>query len=114
MQQCDVGVPRRAGVDTEPEGMVRRQTEVIRGTGIDEGEPAGGIRVPGVGRDLVERGLQLGRKRADVRGVNHRRQIYGALTGWQWPTPPFLFFLMKTSEPVSRAQADWASARRPS
>src|SRR6266478_2026505 len=25
------------------------------------------------------------RKRADVRGVNHERQIYGALTGWQLP-----------------------------
>src|SRR6267143_1098714 len=25
------------------------------------------------------------RKRADVRGVNHRRQIYGALASWQLP-----------------------------
>ena len=36
--------------------------------------------------EVEERGLQLRRKRADVRGVNHRRQIYSALTGWQLPT----------------------------
>src|SRR5258705_13230352 len=109
-----MGAPRGAGWIPQAEGWVPGETGVIRGPGIDEGDPAGGIRVPGVGRDLIERGLQLRRKRAAVRGVNHRRQIYGPLTGWQWPTPPFLFFLRRTSEPVSRAQVDWASARRPS
>src|SRR4029077_11365683 len=87
MHKRDMGVARGAGVDPQAQRMVTRETEVIRATGIDEGEPARGIRVPGVGRDLIERGLQLRRKRADVRGVNHRRQIYGPLTGWQWPTP---------------------------
>ena len=77
MQQRDMGVPRCARVDSQAQRMVTRETEVIRAAGVDEGEPAGGIRVPGVGRDLVERGLQL-------RGVNHERQIYGALPGWQW------------------------------
>src|SRR5690349_12915745 len=87
MHKRDMGVPRGAGVDPQAQWMVTREAEVIRTTGIDEGEPARGIRVPGVGRDLVERRLQLRRKRADVRGINHRRQIYGPLTGWQWPTP---------------------------
>src|SRR5689334_25400175 len=86
MHKRDMGVPRGAGVDPQAQWMVTREAEVIRTTGIDEGEPAGGVRVPGVGRDLVERRLQLRRKRADVRGINHRRQIYGPLTGWQWPT----------------------------
>src|SRR5882724_3556526 len=71
MQQCDMGVPRGAGVDPQAQRMVTGETEVIRGTRIYEREPAGGIRVPGVGRDLVERGLQL-------RSVNHECEIYGA------------------------------------
>src|SRR5690242_16815628 len=79
MQQRDMGVPRSPGVDPQAQRMVGRETEVVRAAGIDEREPAAGIRVPGVGRDLVERGLQL-------RGVNHERQIYGALAGWQLPT----------------------------
>src|SRR5690349_7090648 len=87
MQQGDMGVPRGAGVDAQAQRMVTRETEVIRAASIDEREPARGVRVPGVGRDLVERGLQLRRKQGDVRGVNHRRQIYGPLAGWQWPTP---------------------------
>src|SRR5258705_9520710 len=82
-----MGAPRGAGWIPQAEGWVPGETGVIRGPGIDEGDPAGGIRVPGVGRDPVERGLQLRRKRAAVRGVNHRPQIYGPLTGWQWPTP---------------------------
>jgi hypothetical protein len=44
---------------------------------IDEGEPAGRSPVPGVGRNLVERGLQLGLERSDVRDVSHDREIYG-------------------------------------
>src|ERR1043166_8763064 len=79
MQQGDMGVPRGAGVDAQAQRMVTRETEVIRAASIDEREAARGIRVPGVGRDLGERGLEL-------RGVNHERQIYGALAGWQLPT----------------------------
>src|SRR3989442_3944147 len=86
MQKCEMGVPRRLRLGTESKRMAARETEVVRAACIDESEPTRGIRVPGVGRDLVERGLQLRRKRADVRGVNHRRQIYSALTGWQLPT----------------------------
>src|SRR5437773_6389867 len=86
MHKCKMGVPGSVRLGTESQRMVARQTEVVRAACIDEREPAGRIRVPGVGRDLVERGLQVRLKRADVRGINHRRQIYGALTGWQWPT----------------------------
>src|SRR6266849_4517781 len=86
MHKCEMGVPRRVRLGTESKRMVARETEVVRAACIDEREPAGGIRVPCVGRNLVERGLQLRLKRADVRGVNHERQIYGALTGWQLPT----------------------------
>ena len=71
MHKCEMGVPRRVRLGTESKRMVARETEVVRAACIDEGEPAGGIRVPGVGRNLIERGLQL-------RGVNHERQIYRA------------------------------------
>src|SRR5436190_6164852 len=93
MQKCKMGVPGRVRLGTESQRMVARQTEVVGAACIDEREPAGGVRVPGVSRNLVECGLQLRLTRADVRGVDHWRQIYGAVTGWQWPTglsPPFL------------------------
>ena len=77
MQEGEKGVPRGAGLDTESQRMVARETEVIRATRIDEGEPAGRCRVPGVGRNLVEGGLQLRLERCDVRDVNHEPEIYG-------------------------------------
>jgi hypothetical protein len=40
MQQWDVGVPRRANVDTETQGMIFRKTKVIRSSFIHEGERA--------------------------------------------------------------------------
>src|SRR6266481_6560603 len=102
MHKCKMGVPRRVRLGNESQRMVARETEVVRGACIDEGEPAGGIRVPGVGRDLVERGLQL-------RGVNHERQIYGARQSLgNCPG------LRDSCCDVNRARADWASARRSS
>src|SRR6476661_6671228 len=65
MQECEMGIPRGAGFDTESHRMVARETEVIRATRIDEGEPAGRTRIPGVGRNLVEGGLQLRLERSD-------------------------------------------------
>src|SRR5689334_1523839 len=79
MQQCDMGVPRGARVDSQAQRMVAPETEVVRAARVDEREPTGRIGVPGVGRDLIERGLQL-------RGVDHERQIYGAPASWQLPT----------------------------
>jgi len=58
--------------------MVRRQTDVIRTPFIHEGEPAGRSGVPRVSRNLIERGLQLRRKRASVRGVNHEPHPHSA------------------------------------
>jgi len=43
---------------------------------IYEGEPASRSRIPGVGRNLVEGGLQLRLERSDVRDVSHEDQIY--------------------------------------
>src|SRR5207245_6422224 len=71
MQEREMGVPRGAGVDPQAERMVAREAEVVRAACIDECEPARGIRVPGVGRDLVERGLER-------RRVRRGREIYGA------------------------------------
>src|SRR5258708_12116215 len=53
MHKCKMGVPRRVRLGTESQRMVARETEVVRGACIDEGEPAGGIPVPGLGRDLI-------------------------------------------------------------
>src|SRR5690349_4990349 len=75
MHKCEMGVPCRVRLGTESKGMVARETEVVAAACIDESEPPGRSRVPGVGRDLVERGLQLRLKGADVRSVNHRCQI---------------------------------------
>ena len=67
MQEHKMGVPRGPGVDPQAQRMVRRETEVLPAARIDECQPTGGIRVPGVGGDLVERGLQLRLERADRR-----------------------------------------------
>src|SRR5690242_16890180 len=71
MHKCEMGVPRGSGVDPQAQWMITREPEVVRAACIDEREPAAGIRVPGVGGDPVEGGAQL-------RGVDHGRQIYGA------------------------------------
>src|SRR5689334_4496110 len=78
MQECEMGVPRGPGLDTESQQMVAREAEVIRASRIYEDEPAGRSRVPGVGRNLVEGGLQLRLERCDVRDVSHEPEIYGA------------------------------------
>src|SRR6185295_9739188 len=75
MQEGEMGVPRGAGVDSQAQRMVMRESEVLAAARIDEGEPAGGKSVPGVGGNLVERGPQVRRERAGVRVVNHELHI---------------------------------------
>src|ERR1700759_3567400 len=64
MQKRDMGVPLRANVDAEAQGMILRKTKVVGGPPVDEGETAGRRRVPGMRGNHVQRGLQLcGRSR---------------------------------------------------
>ena len=54
-----MGIPRSDDVDSETEGMVLRETEVVRSSFIHEGERAGRSSVPGIRRNYIESGLQL-------------------------------------------------------
>src|ERR1700751_3590234 len=67
-----MGIPRCTVVDAESEGIVFRQTEVVRRTFIHEGECTGGNSVPGMRRNHVERGLQL----CFERGMLRRKALY--------------------------------------
>src|SRR5579863_6930877 len=58
MQQRDMGVPGGARVDSEPKGMILRQTHVIGTPRIHEGESAARRRVPRVRWNHIESGLQ--------------------------------------------------------
>src|SRR5580658_10454583 len=60
MQKPDMGVPRYADVDAETQGMIFRKTKVVRSSFIHEGEAAGRICVPGIRRNYIQSGLQLG------------------------------------------------------
>src|ERR1700752_4420466 len=62
MQQRDMSVPLCANVDAETQGMIFRKAKVIRSSFIHEGEPAGRSRVPGIRRNHVQSGSQLGRE----------------------------------------------------
>src|SRR5260370_18993479 len=64
-----------APLPSDPLPDVSRATQQLDTPFIHEGEPAGRSGVPRVGRNLIERGLQLRRKRANVRGVNHELHI---------------------------------------
>src|ERR1700756_500817 len=59
MQKRDMGVPRRAGIDTETQGVILWKTEVLCSSSVHERETAGRGRVPRVRRNHIQRSLQL-------------------------------------------------------
>lgn len=40
MQKRDMGLPRRAGIDAETQGVILWKTEIVRSSFVHEGEPA--------------------------------------------------------------------------
>src|ERR1700722_5840360 len=75
-----MGVPGGVGVDSQPKRVIRRKTQVIRGSLIHEGQGAIGRRVPGVRGDYIESGLQPdGERIAPERGRDRAYSLPDAL-----------------------------------
>jgi hypothetical protein len=59
MEQRNVGIPRRAGNEAEPQRMVFREAKIIRTALVRKSKRTRGIGAPRVRRNQIERGLQL-------------------------------------------------------
>src|SRR4029077_2817874 len=61
MQKWNMGVPCCADIDIKTQRMIKWKANVVCGSPVHEGEPAGWSRVPGVNRNRVQCGEQLPR-----------------------------------------------------